>query len=246
MILRILFLTLFCLLSTSCSFTGDKSSSESPTTSQDTASNEQVAGKSSNASKQSAKQRRTRKTKPLELPPDLVGSANAKIQDHADAFADVNVLPLVVGARIHKQDDKIWLEIDTDVEAVWHTVSEYWITNGVNLVDYSPEAGTMETEWIKKETALSEEGSRVKQLFKSFLNSVADRGAALDKYRIRFERVSPDKTAMFVSHRATARKAIEHNKEVTEFKWVELPENPERVLDFLQNIILIFDQSAPA
>ena len=256
MILRILFLTIFCILSASCSSTGDKSSSKSTTASQDKTesarspenidpeANQTKLSKSSKVTRSGLARAKTAKS--LELPPDLVGSSNAKVQANADPFSELIVLPEVIGARIHKQDEKTWLEIDTDVESAWKTISEYWVTNGVSLVDYNPEAGTMETEWIKREIALGEEGSVVKQLFKSLLQATVNRNTSLDKYRIRFERVSPNKTAMFVSHRVTARKAIESGKEVTVFEWVELPSNPERIADFLQNIILIFDQSAPS
>ena len=154
--------------------------------------------------------------------------------------AEISVLPDIVDARIQQQDGKAWLEIDTNVESAWATISEHWASNGISLVEYNPAAGTMETEWIKKEIVLDEDDSTIKQLFKGFLNSVVKRNTSLDKYRIRFERLSPNKTAMFVSHRATVRRAIEHRKEVASFAWVELPENSERVIDFLQNIILIF------
>ncbi len=239
MIFRILFLVIFCILSVSCSFIGDKFSSDTTTASPD----QPKAASESKSKKPKIRQKLAKKSKSLELPPDLVSSANDQIKENAEVFAQPRVLPEIVGARIQKQDDKVWLEIDTNVESVWNTVSEYWTTNGVSLVEYSPEAGTMETEWIKKETALSEGGSVVKQLFKSLLNTVANRNAAVDKYRIRFERISPNKTAMYANHRATARRAIERNRDEIEFQWVELPENPERVIDFLQNIILIFDQS---
>ncbi len=255
MIFRILFLTIFCILSASCSFTGDKYSSKSTTAASqdktesvrspkniDPEANQTKLRKSSKVTKRELARAKT--TKPLELPPDLVGSSNAKVQENANPFSETRVLPEVIGARINKQDEKIWLEIDTNVESAWKTISEYWVTNGVSLVDYNPEAGTMETEWIKREIALDEEGSVVKQLFKSLLQATINRNTSLDKYRLRFERVSPNKTAMFVSHRVTARKAIESGRKITTFEWVELPPNPERIADFLQNIILIFDQSA--
>ncbi|WP_424948125.1 outer membrane protein assembly factor BamC [Candidatus Spongiihabitans sp.] len=259
MIFRILFLTLFGILSASCAFIGDKS--DKSTTESGTASGGKtdrvINPKKIDTNADRVKLRRPSKatqrelarakmTKPLELPPDLVGSSNAKVQANAEPFSETRVLPEVIGVRINKQDEKIWLEIDTNVESAWKTISKYWATNGVSLVDYNPEAGTMETEWIKQEIALGEEGSVVKQLFKSLLQATINRNTSRDKYRLRFERISLNKTAMFVSHRVTARKAIESAKKITAFEWVELPSNPERVADFLQNIILIFDQSAPA
>lgn len=238
MIYKFLILTLVCAFSVACSSIRDKfGDDDKPTTAQE----EEAGAREANFPKAN---QRAKLNKPLALPPDLVGSSNAKVQTNAEPFSETRVLPEVVGARINKQDDKTWLEIDTNVESAWKTISEYWVTNGVSLVDYNPEAGTMETEWIKKKIALDEEGSVVKQLFKSLLQATINRNTSLDKYRLRFERVSPNKTAMFVSHRATARKAIESARKITEFEWVELPSSPERIADFLQNIILIFDQSA--
>ncbi len=239
MIYRILFLALFCVLTVSCSSTGDKDTIESTTGASD-----------SPQDTPDAKTRKSRKTKKLakrekslDLPPDLINSASDEVRRDAESAAKINILPEIIGARIQKQNGQVWLEIDTSVEVAWDTITEYWLDNGVSLVEDNPEEGTMETEWIKQKIESGESDSTLKKLFKGFLNTLR-RNALLDKYRIRFERVSPDQTIMFVSHRTTARKAIERNKEISEFEWVELPPNREQVIDFLQNIILIFDQSA--
>lgn len=255
MIFRILFLTIFSILSTSCSFPGFKSSSESTTSAaQDKSENARSPEKTGTQAEQTELRKpskvttrewsKAKRVKSLELPPDLVGSSNNKVQQNTGAFAETRVLPTVVGARINKQGGRTWLEIDTNVESAWQTITQYWASNGIDMVDYNPEAGTMETDWIKKDIALKE-NSAVKQMFKNLLATIS-RNTALDKYRIRFERISENQTAMYVSHRASVRKAIVDGKKITTFEWVELPSNPERIADFLQNIILIFDQTEPA
>ncbi len=261
MIFRALFLTIFCILSISCASTGDKSSngSTSTTTSSTDSKSKTDAIKgpkeagddanikiTGNSTRKPSKTKKLATGKALELPPDLVGSANATVVENAEAIPDFRVLPEIVGARIIRQDGDAWLEIDTNVESAWKTITEYWASYGVNLVDYNPEAGTMETDWIAKSYEIDDDDSAIKTFFKGFAFGVTKRHAEKDKFRIRFERISPEKTAMYVTHRVS--EVIENQpngpKNASVFEWVERPSNPETVADLLQNIILIFDESA--
>lgn len=185
-------------------------------------------------------------TRPLEIPPDLITSTDpAVLENLAAAEASASrILPETVGARVVKKDGVYGLEIDTNVESAWKTVTQFWSLSGIGLVEYNPEAGIMETEWIKEARVYDEDDSPLKTLGKELLTALANRNAAMDKYRIRFERISPEQSHMHVNHRRMARKGIERNKKVTEFEWVELSSDPNHVADFLQNIVLIFDDSA--
>lgn len=183
----------------------------------------------------------------LEIPPDLITTTDPMVlQNLADnALNEVRVLPEIVGARIVQKDGVYGLEVDTSVESAWKTVTQFWGLSNINLVEYNPEAGTMETEWIEEPQVDDEDASYFRKIGSELLTSLTKRNTALDKYRIRFERISADQSHIHVSHRSSARKEISSQslRKISEFEWVELSSNPNRVADFLQHLILVFDDS---
>ncbi len=184
----------------------------------------------------------------LEIPPDLVTTTNQTVLDNLEESKQnkIRVLPEIVGARIVKKDDMYGLEVDTNVESAWETVTRFWALSNVNLVEYNPEAGTMETEWIEKPQAEDPDASYIARISKDILTSLTKRNTKLDKYRIRFERISADQSYLHVAHRSSARKEARgvSQRKASEFEWVELSSDPNSVADFLQHLILIFDDPA--
>ncbi len=197
------------------------------------------------AKKPKAKLYKPATTVSLEIPPDLVNTTNQTVLDNLEAGKQnkIRVLPEVVGARIVKQDGQYGLEVDTDVESAWETVTRFWALSHVNLVEYNPEAGTMETDWIEKPRAEDPDASYLGSLSRDILTSLTKSNTKLDKYRIRFERISANQSYLNVAHRSSVRKEIksESQRIISQFDWVELPSDPNSVADFLQHLILIFD-----
>jgi uncharacterized lipoprotein len=189
---------------------------------------------------------KVQKTKPLELPPDLLNSSNEVVQDNIESYTpdEERVLPDIDGARIVSDDTGSWLEVDSTAEKTWKAMTEFWSLSGITLVDYNPEAGIMETDWIE-ETEYREEGdSAVKNIFKDAFHAISSQKTARDKYYIRLERVGENKTEMHVTHRQIAKKESSRGlKYLSDFEWVELPDDPNKIDAFLQNIVLLFDQS---
>jgi uncharacterized lipoprotein len=184
--------------------------------------------------------------KPLDVPPELITTTNDTVLQNIEESAEqqVNILPEVVDARIIKEDDGTrWLEIDTRVEDAWKAVTEYWSLGGVNLVDYNPEAGVMETQWIEQLKEIDEGTSMIVEVTKTIFSSLTKTNTSVDKYRVRFERLSKEQTALYISHRSIARKEKYYSKKVSDFEWVELESNPEKEAALLQNLVLLFDQS---
>ena len=200
------------------------------------------------AKKVKAKLYKPATTVSLEIPPDLVTTTNQSVLDNLEEGKQnkTRVLPEIVGARIVKKDDMYGLEVDTSVESAWETVTRFWALSNVNLVEYNPEAGTMETDWIEEPQAEDPDASYIFRMTKDILTSLTKSNTKLDKYRIRFERISADQSYLHVSHRSSARKEIRKLslKYNSEFDWVELPSNASKVADFLQHLILIFDDPA--
>lgn len=184
-------------------------------------------------------------SKPLELPPELVSTTNETVKNGIEESENeaLNILPEPFNARIIKEGDKRWLEIDTNVEDAWQSVLEYWSLGAVDLVDYDPEAGLMETQWIEQAREPEKGTSAFSKVARNILTSFTKTNTSLDKYRVRFERVSENQSLMYVSHRSIARKEIDYSKKVSEFEWVELPSDPEREAELLQNLVLMFDHS---
>ena len=184
----------------------------------------------------------------LDIPPDLVTTTDQSLLNNLEEGKQnqIRVLPEIVGARIVKKDGVYGLEVDTSVESAWEAVTRFWALSNVNLVEYNPEAGTMETEWIEKPRVADPDESYFVKMTKDIVTSLTKSNTTLDKYRIRFERISADQSHLHVSHRSSARKEIRKLslKQNSEFDWVELPSNPNSVADFLQHLILVFDDPA--
>ncbi len=184
----------------------------------------------------------------LEIPPDLVTTTNQTVLDNLEEGKQnkIRVLPEIVGARIVKKDGVYGLEVDTSVESAWESVTRFWALSNVNLIEYNPEAGTMETDWIEESRAEDPDESYIARMSRDILTSLTKSNTKLDKYRIRFERISADQSYLHVAHRSSARKEAKSLslKITSEFEWVELSSDPNKVADFLQHLILIFDDPA--
>ena len=181
----------------------------------------------------------------LEIPPDLTAGASAAVLENAaaDPEQEFRVLPEVVGAEIVNDGGAYRLVVDTAVENAWQVMTEYWALGSIDLVVFNPEAGLMETDWIeepKNYEASSTFFAKAKSLFASLTKS----DTAYDRFRLRFERLGDDRAAIHVFHRWIARKVVVHKRKESEFIWVELDPDSERVADFMNNIILLFDSTA--
>ena len=181
----------------------------------------------------------------LTLPPDLLETSNPRIaQAHAQGQQKQSeqVLPAVVGANIVNQDGRKWLEIQIGASEVWKRLTDYWAEEQIGFDVYNPQAGIMETEWI--EDVPPSEGSR--GVMKAIFNRMVGKGIAHDKFGLRLERVQDDLTHVYVSHRATTKKEKSGRSphKLVDYEWVETEDNPEKVAELLQLIILIFDHSS--
>ncbi|MGI9310058.1 MAG: outer membrane protein assembly factor BamC [bacterium] len=181
----------------------------------------------------------------LEVPPDLLDSATQKVRDNATARANANasgerVLPEVVGATIQKDAERSWLEVDAEAEAVWRKLVEFWAYEGIDLVEYRPESGVMETDWFVK-SAKKPQSKGVGTVAVELFDAFTSRRTALDKFTLRLER-NGDATYVFVSHRAREKIAKEYANKLksTEYEWVERDEDAEKVAQLLQTIVLLF------
>jgi outer membrane protein assembly factor BamC len=185
------------------------------------------------------------KRKPAEniiLPPDLVSSANDTVRgnhDQGQQSRQEKVLPKVIGAEIVREGDTRWLRVDSDAQNVWDTLAGFWAEEQIELVEFKPAAGLMETDWI--ETGTRSERDKDSAL-RDFFNRITGKDTSFDKFKVRLERESETVTNVFVSHRATERKESNFNSpsKAIEWEWVERDSDPEKVAELLQVMILLF------
>lgn len=185
----------------------------------------------------------------LEIPPDLLQSAGEKVQANAAAGGAAagpeRVLPQVIGASIQTEADKSWLEIDADAETVWKKLTEFWALQEIDLVEYQPQAGIMATDWFAKKG--NRAGSQaLSAIAVDLFNALVSRRTAVDKFTLRLERDERGgdaRTRVFVTHRAREKVAQELDDldKTVEFNWVERDEDPEKVAQLLQTVVLLFD-----
>ncbi len=182
---------------------------------------------------------------PLILPDDILNSASEPVKEEVASYnaEDFRVLPPVKGARIVREGDNRWLEVDSDVQLVWDAIVQYWAISGIDLINHNPEAGLMETEWVRNNREIDEDQPEALRLAKAVLEALTRRGEAMHRYRLRFARMGQDKTAVYVSHRSVERKEIVRGRKISEFEWVELESNPEKIEEFLEAIVLLFEES---
>ncbi|MDD9857471.1 MAG: outer membrane protein assembly factor BamC [Gammaproteobacteria bacterium] len=188
----------------------------------------------------------------LEIPPDLLESAGERVQANAGATAESaapgsgaeEVLPAVIGAEIQSDDDRSWLEIDAGADVVWKKLTEFWAFQEIDLVEYRPQAGFMETDWFARKGNRAD-STGLSAVAVQLFDTLVSRRTSVDKFTIRLERDGEDRTRLFVTHRAQekiARELRDVDKTV-ELEWVERAQDPEKIAQLLQAIVLLFDSS---
>jgi len=185
--------------------------------------------------------------KTIALPPDLISKSNSKVKENHDrAETERNserVLPEIVGTRlVTAEDGTKWLEVESDAQAVWDTLVEFWAEAEVDLVGYQPASGIMETDWIATDRPAKGDEPGV---FASMFNLVIGKGTSFDKYKVRLDRGGDNLTKLYVTHRSTTKKESNYTAgaKVTEWEWVEGDSDAEKVAQLLQVMVLIFENS---
>ncbi|MCY4149071.1 MAG: outer membrane protein assembly factor BamC [Gammaproteobacteria bacterium] len=181
--------------------------------------------------------------KPLVLPEDILNTSSSSVKQEVTSYnpETFRVLPPIKDARIVSEGDRLWLEVDSDVQLVWEAIVEYWAISGIDLVNHNPEAGLMETEWVRSARVIDEDVPEALRLVRTVLGALTRSGEAMHRYRLRFARMGEDKTAVYVSHRSVERKEISRGKQVSDFEWVELESDPEKIAEFLEALVALFE-----
>lgn len=181
----------------------------------------------------------------LELPPDLVGTASDSLQATQAEQDGLNeeVLPEPEGLNVERNDKEGWLEVDAPVEQVWRRLISHWGSLGVDLAVSDPQAGIMETDWVRPGESDEEEGNLGETLVSQFLGRLVDERTSLDKYTMQLERVGDNRSRIHVSHKGikkiqTSEAGVARN---AQWEWVETEEESAKVRRAMSSILYGLD-----
>ena len=198
----------------------------------------------------------SRSTEPLEVPPDLVGTALedslpifdegdvtlSQYENRAASQSASRVLPKVDGARIERSGQDRWLVVAAAPDALWPRLRDFWIDQGFALTTEDAAIGVMETDWAEKKTSLPAGAlSGLTKQLSTLLYGVAFR----DQYRTRIERgVEPGTTEIYISHRGAEQKIIEgrteyeQRQDIGERVWQIRPSDPGLEAEMLSRLMI--------
>lgn len=196
------------------------------------------------------------KTKPLEVPPDLVApstddrylvpdvnpksgatySAYSRERSGPVASAGPTVLPNVTDARVERAGTQRWLVVKGDPVKLWPVVKDFWQETGFIVNLEMPEAGVMETDWAENRAKIPD--GFIRNTLGKLLDSVYSTSER-DKFRTRLERGGEEGTTeIYISHRGMEEVFTSSTKEET--KWQPRPADPELEAEMLRRLMVRF------
>jgi outer membrane protein assembly factor BamC len=194
----------------------------------------------------------------LKIPPELTKS---KTQNRysipskdgsnlSDYKADINaqaegaqqsILPKVPNVTVRRDGIFRWLEIDLPAEEVWETVKQFWLEEGFIIASEDPESGILETDWAENRAKIG--GGIITDALSKFAPLLVT-SPERDKYRTRLERLSNEKTEVFLSHEGMALVASTADYEIdprlAKAKWQYRARDPNLESEMLSRMVSAF------
>lgn len=189
----------------------------------------------------------------LEVPPDLTQlprddryaiprsstsatqAAAAQKQAQSARSAAGGVLPQPANARIVRQGDQRWLQVDQPAEEVWPVVRQFWMDLGFALTTDSPESGILETDWAENRAKI--QNDIIRRTLGKIVDSLYSTGER-DKFRVRLER-NGNSTEVHVTHRGMM-EVWRDERVKDQTLWQPRPADPNLEAEFLQRILAKF------
>lgn len=177
---------------------------------------------------------------PLEVPPGLsqpeqnssmaipsIASDRTSYSEYSQGskpVVDTSLLPAPKGARMVREGDIRWLEIEAPTEKVWQELHGFFRSLGFEIKQEDPQLGILQTSW-QENRAYASTGfwSSVFNVFKTSIK---------DRYRVRLERTDdPNLTRMFLMHQGVKQEVDERvssvGGDVITMYWTNSPYDPE-------------------
>lgn len=187
----------------------------------------------------------------LEIPPDLTqlqrenryaipeanrGTATASgytMQQSARPAATTTVAPAAsADMRIERAGNQRWLVVKQAPEVLWPQIKDFWQDSGFLLVQETPQAGIMETDWAENRAKIPQDF--IRNALGKALDSLYSTGER-DKFRTRLERAPDGSTEIYISHRGMQEVLVGTQREST--TWTPRPADPELEAEFLSRLM---------
>ena len=195
----------------------------------------------------------TGKTTGLEVPPDLTQlTKDSRYQQTASGSVSANefqktvpsstalpatavtVAPSVAGdAHLERLGNDRWVRTSLTPEQLWPQLQAFWKERGFVLVQDTPAAGTMETDWAENRAKLPQDFVRA-SIGKVFDGAYST--GELDKFRTRVERNPGGGTDVYITHRGMIEVYTGERKEST--SWQPRQADPQLEGEFLSRLML--------
>lgn len=174
----------------------------------------------------------------LEIPPDLVNSSSAALQQAANS-KESGALATIEGIILRSSGDKRWLEVAASADATWAKLVDYFNKSGMPILTENKRDGILETDWIGDE----ESGSYGSSLVRSKVGNLFGRAPVNDKYIAWMEKTDEQNTTVHLSHSQLKQFIIEPRGEarnLIEAGWAETPGDGFKALKLLRDMAAFF------
>ncbi len=202
------------------------------------------------------------RTDPLSIPPDLTQAANdpryrapasgtttySQFQQQGQALAaakgapqntnQASVLPTRSDMRVMRDGDLRWLVVDMPADKVFSMAADFWTETGFTLDVTDPKAGLLVTNWAENRAKIPE--SFIRQALGKVLEGLWDSGTR-DKFSTRVERVGPNRTEVYISHKHMEEKDYSTQGQVN-VRWFNGKEDPGLNSAMLARMMVFFGE----
>lgn len=152
---------------------------------------------------------------PLEVPPDLTTidtNDTFEIPQISQVYLKKHILENGAEVTLKKDGLLRWIEVVAAPEIVWDEVKNFWESNNVKLSWENTEFGIIETAWVQN----------------------YDSKFDMDRFRVRIEALSKDKTAVYMIHRGKQQVFVDGT--LVE-GWAEEYNDPELEVEVLAQLL---------
>jgi outer membrane protein assembly factor BamC len=145
------------------------------------------------------------------------------------------VAPAVPGARIVRDGDQRWLEVNASPELAYSTIKEMWTGMGYKIEVDEPALGLVETNWSEVRPEVKEDALRngLHRVFGAF-----DSNGERNKFRARIERTPGNTSIITITNKELEEVYDSPAKDST--KWQYHAPDPELEAAMLQRLALHF------
>jgi outer membrane protein assembly factor BamC len=192
------------------------------------------------------------KTPGLEVPPDLTQlSKDSRYQQSGGAVSAAafqaapiggataapstpNVAPQNVGTNsIERAGSERWLRTSLAPDQLWPQLQAFWKDRGFTIVQDTPDAGVMETDWAENRAKLPQDFIRasIGKVFDGLYST-----GELDKFRTRVERGANGGSEVYITHRGMVETVTGQNKDST--IWQPRPTDPQLEAEMLSRLMI--------